>query len=268
MVDAARAEVWSALRGHAAGRSLAALEASIRGVGRRLPTGWPVGLEQDLSRPAKFGEIARNDPVFWGGLVASGRGELSDPKYARVPVELVLRRVWRFEFGGKRDPLGVIAELARHLAGVEAFRSARCSAANPEASLLVEYENHRVIRKRVDALCRRIVSQGALPPIYFAIGAMMEFLTIHPFPDGNGRVARGLFQLVLADKLDLPAPVFPLLPLMLYQRQQLYDAYIAWELRGDCTGVCSLVEKWLQLLVNYYDAILPLAGQADAPAPL
>lgn len=256
ILNISRTNVWRALEEESAKRPVFALESAMQDVGRCLPRGWPIGLESELSSPARYGEIVMNAPDFLAGLIMPDKGRHDDPKYVGVPIELVLQRVWRAREVARRDAASEIRELAKLLIGVESFRTMGCSATNLELGLRIEYETPQAIEPRMRMLSRKILAESTSSAIHVAIGAMMEMLVIHPFDDGNGRVARALFQLVLADRLSLPAPIFPLLPLMFYQRRRLYEAYLSWELRGDCSEVCSLVERWLWLLVRHYETVL------------
>ena len=52
----------------------------------------------------------------------------------------------------------------------------------------------------VDELClsyRHVVAQGSAPPLLAVAGLILDFLCIHPFRDGNGRVSRLLTLLAL-----------------------------------------------------------------------
>jgi len=62
-----------------------------------------------------------------------------------------------------------------------------------------------------------------------AIGIYFDTLLIHPLPDGNGRLARLLFQAALRQTIGLSAPVFPLGPACAANRPALIAAYLAWE---------------------------------------
>ena len=244
-------EIWPTLRARRVLADSYELEYRMAELCRQLPNGWPVGLELKLSDPLEYARIAAGDSTFLAGILSSDRGAVNDPKYGKIASELVLHRVWGFRSGSQKDIRWTTGELARLIGEGDQTRSTRCMATNAELLLQIEYETPSAIPRRLRMLEKTIQSGSDLSPIYFAVGVMMEFLVIHPYMDGNGRVARALFQLVLAARLNLPTPVFPLLPLMIYMRRQLYAAYLAWELRGDCSLVCDLIVQWLWLLVEY-----------------
>jgi hypothetical protein len=51
-------------------------------------------------------------------------------------------------------------------------------------------------------------------PLVHAVAAMVALLSIHPLPDGNGRMARSLAQAILVQKSLIRGPVLPLGPIL------------------------------------------------------
>lgn len=264
LISAADTLIWPQLKRLSAARPLGDLENAMRVVASRMPSGWPVGLENLLVSPGKFGTISRGNAKFQAGLVATDRGPPDDPKYLGVPIELILKRNWGFCVDECFDPVLSISDMARHLVDVADYRVTRCFAIDREAGIKIEYEKPAKIPTRIRKFARNAARQQGLSPVYHAIGLMMEFLVIHPFPDGNGRLSRAVFQLALARELKLDTPIFPLLPVTLYQRRALYEAYLKWETMRDCSDVCLIIEQWLCLLVRYYQNELNLAPDRHA----
>lgn len=69
-------------------------------------------------------------------------------------------------------------------------------------------EEARQWRDAVEA----VRNNANLPPVAEACAAYAAFAIYHPLKDGNGRIARALFHGVLANRLDLSAPIIPLGP--------------------------------------------------------
>lgn len=79
------------------------------------------------------------------------------------------------------------------------------------------------------------------PDIVAAVCAMAEFLIIHPFVDGNGRAARLLFHLMMADRDGGQRIVPPLAPAIAHNRFAFISAMLACELDADVRPLCDFV---------------------------
>jgi Fic family protein len=86
-----------------------------------------------------------------------------------------------------------------------------------------------------------------LPPLVRAAMLHYQFLTIHPFHDGNGRVARILVPLFLAAEGRLPEPLLYLSPYLELRRREYYDRLQIVRERGD-------IEQWIQFFVTAVEA--------------
>jgi Fic family protein len=78
-------------------------------------------------------------------------------------------------------------------------------------------------------------SRNTMHPIKFAALLHLRFVTIHPFVDGNGRVARLLMNASLIQDGYLPAIVPPIL------RTEYLATIRTYQLRGDENPFCDLV---------------------------
>ena len=78
-----------------------------------------------------------------------------------------------------------------------------------------------------------------LPPLVRAALLHYQFLTIHPFLDGNGRAGRLLVLLFLTAERRLPVPLLYLSPYFERHRRQYYDRLQA--VRERCE-----IQQWLQ----------------------
>ena len=88
-------------------------------------------------------------------------------------------------------------------------------------------------------------SNVQIPPLVQAAMIHYQFETIHPFPDGNGRVGRLLIPLVLHDKGVLPQPLLYLSPFF----ERHYNKYI------DTLYNVSRDGAWLEWFEFFLDAV-------------
>ena len=90
------------------------------------------------------------------------------------------------------------------------------------------------------------------PPLLKAALAHVQFETIHPFLDGNGRVGRLLIALLLCERKVLREPMLYLSLYFKTHRQTYYDLLNGVRADGDW-------ERWLDF---FADAVAATAGQA------
>ncbi len=72
-----------------------------------------------------------------------------------------------------------------------------------------------------------------LPPLIFAAMVHYQFETIHPFPDGNGRVGRLLIPLVLCEKKIMPQPLLYMSAYFERNRDEYIDTLFSVSQSGD-----------------------------------
>ena len=94
------------------------------------------------------------------------------------------------------------------------------------------------------------------PPLLKAALAHVQFETIHPFLDGNGRLGRLLITLLLCEKKVLSEPMLYLSLYFKMHRQAYYDALDGVRLTGDW-------ESWLDF---FSEAVVVTARQATDAA--
>ena len=95
------------------------------------------------------------------------------------------------------------------------------------------------IEAALEDWAKYVVNPPPLPPLVRAALLHYQFLTIHPFLDGNGRAGRLLVLLFLTSERRLPVPLLYLSPYFEHHRLQYYDRLQAVRERGN-------LQQWLQ----------------------
>jgi Fic family protein len=95
-----------------------------------------------------------------------------------------------------------------------------------------------LVPELLDDLCR-FIDREDFPPIVQAAIAHVQFETIHPFADGNGRAGRALIYAVLRKRGEL-ARYIPPISLLLAADQGAYIAGLQAYRLGDVSGWCEL----------------------------
>lgn len=99
------------------------------------------------------------------------------------------------------------------------------------------------VRPCMDALERFIASPPDLHPILIAALVHYQLEAIHPFPDGNGRVGRLLFSLMLARACALPRPWIHLSEFFEERRDEYIDRLFNVSARAEWS-------EWLALCLD------------------
>jgi Fic family protein len=111
---------------------------------------------------------------------------------------------------------------------------------------------HYEVPQALGDLERFLHAPDALPPLVKIALAHVQFETIHPFLDGNGRVGRLLITFLLTECGVLHKPVLYLSHYFKQHRQAYYDHLQAVRERGDWEG-------WLAFFLR---GVIEVAGEA------
>jgi Fic family protein len=113
-----------------------------------------------------------------------------------------------------------------------------------------------LVAESLASLERFLHDDDGLPPLVKIALAHVQFETIHPFLDGNGRVGRLLLTFLLTEKRILHKPVLYLSHYFKQQRQIYYDRLQAVRTHGDWEG-------WLAFFLR---GVVEVAGEAAETA--
>jgi Fic family protein len=92
---------------------------------------------------------------------------------------------------------------------------------------------HTQLRPLVDDFVKFIREDRSLPLLALLAVSHYQFETIHPFNDGNGRVGRLLFTLLLCERGVLPEPLLYLSAFFERNRQEYYDHLLSVSRNGE-----------------------------------
>ena len=115
---------------------------------------------------------------------------------------------------------------------------------------------HERLRDLLGALETYIHQDDDLPPMLRAAAAHVQFETIHPYLDGNGRIGRMLITLLFAYWNILAKPLLYLSVYLKSHQQSYYDHLNAVRIRGDWTG-------WFRF---FLDGVTQIADDAASTA--
>ena len=113
-----------------------------------------------------------------------------------------------------------------------------------------------MVPEALGELERFLHAKTTLPPLVKIALAHVQFETIHPFLDGNGRVGRLLITFLLTERGVLHKPVLYLSHYFKQHRQAYYDRLQAVRDRGDW-------EAWLAFFLR---GVIEVAGEAAETA--
>jgi Fic family protein len=111
---------------------------------------------------------------------------------------------------------------------------------------------HHLVPEALGDLEKFLHADDALPPLVKIALAHVQFETIHPFLDGNGRVGRLLITFLLTECGVLHKPVLYLSHYLKQHRQAYYDHLQSVRLRG----------AWEEWLTFFLRGVIEVAGEA------
>lgn len=170
----------------------------------------------------------------------------------RPPSELAAKILWERAVAGPLTEADLLAA-AETAGGAASLRTGRMATDPFPSGHYREFVAPEQVRARFDRLLRRLnESEPKLHPLLHAIAIYYETLLIHPLNDGNGRLARLLFQVSLRQTIGLRAPILPLGPASVYSRPALMGAYLAWEFDRNAQPLVDFVTAAVEQLVALY----------------
>ena len=113
---------------------------------------------------------------------------------------------------------GVVRKVAQDVTGSGDFRRTRAQTAADRTGRYFRYPASSGIPCRLAELAEMFASKADRPAAFDAVVALVAISNLHPFCDGNGRVARVVFNGLLQRRHAGPTCYLPLHPLALLSR--------------------------------------------------
>lgn len=234
----------------------------IREMDRLLPaSGWPVGLEKKLLCDPDAPRV-RFDPIRLQHQAAS-QIIFDDHKgfahlLSRPDVELAYAALHEATNASLPCVDDVLAA-SRIAGGVGALRTGESYTSPFPSGEIFRYLLRSKLGRALDEYLAFYGSADAADAwLPHTVGAFVDFVSIHPFQDGNGRVARLLSQLAMQRSLGVRGVCWPIGPLMAHHREQVVAFTLAWLYDGNLspalaffsTGFQWLIERWEGTIKN------------------
>lgn len=247
--------IMPVLSGVAVEARLDELSTHIRRINEALPSGWPIGLEQDLLRRCvcrlSLGPVSISSKTGASILYREGGGR--QHLRLRPPSEVAARLLWDRLAVGPLSPADLL-QAAAAAGGTARFRTGRALTTAFASGHRLEYLNSEHISRRVASMLAKLNDPTTgRHPILHAIDIYFDTLRIHPLPDGNGRLARILFQAALRQTIGLRAPILPLGPACAANRGALMAAYLAWDFDRNAQPLVDFIVAALSALIDLYE---------------
>lgn len=150
----------------------------------------------------------------------------------------------------------MLCRLSADAGGAAAFRRHAVNNGVDVAGAMVVYPDYAVIDDQLSRIQAFLRTHADRHPAFAAIVAYASICNLHPLPDGNGRLARMLYNLVI--RCAFPNAFY----LPIYEISALSQMGLIIRLRqADYHG------QWLPLIAMLSGAVCRLAAQQPAPRP-
>lgn len=192
---------------------------------------WPMGLEIQLQERSFAGR-----PVTTGcprllkdfGIMYQPR-ELPRPLSRYPPSELAAYYLFR---SCENLSLTSLCKANALLGGPGFIRTHEHQSSKFPSSHRSIFLPAKKVGPEIEYLVSKINGKADLNPFEFAAAAMIHTLMIHPFSNGNGRLANLLFQYCLFKRGIIDYPLIPLNPFMEANRSEWLHSLITFSVNG------------------------------------
>ncbi len=219
------------------------------------PLGWPIGLERYLygcQLPDVSEGVICRTVMISSDYLSIIRPELM----LRPPIEYGVINLFQI-MNVKAPIIDDVQHSVKLMGGDSHLRNSPATSFPFEDGKYTQYMNPEdglpVLKNLLSSI---IVPANRDNALLRAIEVYMKILVCHCFQDGNGRLARALFQCVLKTELGVNVPVFPLAPFFECNKHLLINAKMDWEIHADPSPLVKLFINIIESLCDMHRTLL------------
>lgn len=236
---------------------LAELEIKMRLIARSMPNGWPIGLEEEIFKRLALNRIAfqripvitakKNWPSLEGPIEDGSQLITGRPLSEYGVISLFI------DIDDNMLIIDNVLKAAGILGGSSELRSSRVTTVKFLSGEKIEYLKPDLVYLYFERLIEKIKFLNNYEnAIIKAIAVYFETTLIHPLRDGNGRLARALFQCVLKTEMNIVTPIFPLGPASNLDTADLLNAKFSWYFEANANPLVEFIVGALEEICAYY----------------
>ena len=231
------------------------VESQLKRLARTLPTMsrqlWPVGYEHQLLRSPICGINPTAPPLDGTGLAGLEfcEGPIVSRYLQRQAPELAAYHLWGF-IKNRTINIENLKHTSRLLGAPGVVRTSESYTTRFPSGHITRFVGPHSLNTRVSCLLKVINSTaGFNSPLQRAMYIYSETLICHPLTDGNGRLARLLFQIPFVQEYGLTGPVIPLgVTYATTRRRGIYSLLLLST--GSSSRLASYISESVDLLAH------------------
>jgi Fic/DOC family len=177
----------------------------------------------------------------------------------------VLEHFSDIDFRNSRPPSSqILSDIVQHFTGSGHFRTRAIATDADPAGRHVVFVNPEAISRQLELLDRFLETCKEASSAFRAIIAHIMITNCHPFPDGNGRVARAFFNALLDQKGPVGRFYLPLKEIAIFSRGGYIIRVRRAEIHGDWGPIADFTGAACQLWRQHIEGELIHFGNKNS----